>query len=663
MCAALFAQSQARLAGVVSDATGAVVSNVNITVQDEKTGVDRKAQSDDRGAYVVTNLNPSNYTVVAEAPGFATARYNALNLAVGQERILNITLQPATVSESITVESGELSLMETATASIGANVNSREVAALPLNGRQLSQLYLLTPGAQTAGGGSFDNIRFSGRANQQNAIRYDGVEGSSIVDASPGNLNGEVSTGFRLQSSLETVAEFRVESSNYPAELGTGSAGQISVVTKSGGNDFHGSLFEYLRNDTKRLDGQFTSEFGRNFKLSLGGQYNQGLNPIQNNNNGELRVVRNIRTLSGTSASLQYGLGGRFSLVGSVENNKQTFSEPAYRTLNLDQQARAARVLYNVTDTLQWGVGLRRVETDYPYRNNEQVRDNNIDFQVGWQATGQSSLDAVLSRRDSRYSITGRKLNSWVGSLNWEFTPRGLIVYRVGLSRSTGSDRYTQRQSFLGSGFDANFDYNTITTGVNMSARYQPTAKIGLTAAYNRGRLDDLLMRLMDTSLAFPQLLMALVALTTLGPRQWLIVLIVGFTTTPRIARITRGAAVPVVERDFIAAAEALGESRWRILWSELLPNVSGPLLVEANLRLTYSIGLIASLGFLGFATKVNAADWGMMVNENRAALVTQPWGTVLPALAIALLTVGTGLIADGLSRATAGIDRAKGDQ
>ena len=132
MCAALFAQSQARLAGVVSDATGAVVSNVNITVLDEKTGVDRKAQSDDRGAYVLTNLNPSNYTVVAEAPGFATARYNALNLAVGQERILNITLQPATVSESITVESGELSLMETATASIGANVIGRAIATVPI---------------------------------------------------------------------------------------------------------------------------------------------------------------------------------------------------------------------------------------------------------------------------------------------------------------------------------------------------------------------------------------------------------------------------------------------------------------------------------------------------------------------------------------------------
>lgn len=186
---------------------------------------------------------------------------------------------------------------------------------------------------------------------------------------------------------------------------------------------------------------------------------------------------------------------------------------------------------------------------------------------------------------------------------------------------------------------------------------------IGLVAAYNRGRLDDVLMRTMDISLAFPQLLLALVALTTFGPRKWLIILIVGVTTTPRIARITRGAAVPVVERDFVAAAEALGESRTRILASELLPNVSGPLLVEANLRLTYSIGLIASLGFLGFATEVNAADWGLMVNENRIALSVQPWGTVLPALAIALLTVATGLIADGIARSSAGIDRAKGDQ
>jgi len=185
---------------------------------------------------------------------------------------------------------------------------------------------------------------------------------------------------------------------------------------------------------------------------------------------------------------------------------------------------------------------------------------------------------------------------------------------------------------------------------------------IGLIAAYNRGRIDDVLMRVMDVVLAFPQLLLALVALTTVGPKPWLIISIVGITTIPRIARITRGAAVPVVERDFVAAAEALGESRFRIITRELLPNVIGPLLVEANLRLTYSIGIIAGLGFLGFATERNAADWGLMVQENRVALSVQPWGTVLPAIAIALLTVGTGLISDGLSRTVAGIDRGRPD-
>ena len=86
-------------------------------------------------------------------------------------------------------------------------------------------------------------------ANQQNEIRYDGVEASSVIDASPGNLNGETSTGFRLQSSLENIQEFRVESSNYPAEFGTGTGGQVSVVTKSGGNQIKGSLFEYVRNN------------------------------------------------------------------------------------------------------------------------------------------------------------------------------------------------------------------------------------------------------------------------------------------------------------------------------------------------------------------------------------------------------------------------------
>jgi peptide/nickel transport system permease protein len=183
-------------------------------------------------------------------------------------------------------------------------------------------------------------------------------------------------------------------------------------------------------------------------------------------------------------------------------------------------------------------------------------------------------------------------------------------------------------------------------------------AAIGLVAAYSRSFLDDVLMRGMDVVLAFPSIVLALVAVATVGPKLWLLVLVVGLTTAPRVARVTRGASVEIVERDFVQAAEAIGESRFKILLTEILPNISSTLLVEASLRLTYSIGLIAGLSFLGFGLQPPNADWGLMINENRQGLTIQPWGVVLPVLAIALLTIGTSLIGDGVSRAAAGIDR-----
>jgi peptide/nickel transport system permease protein len=181
---------------------------------------------------------------------------------------------------------------------------------------------------------------------------------------------------------------------------------------------------------------------------------------------------------------------------------------------------------------------------------------------------------------------------------------------------------------------------------------------IGLVAAYARSFLDDVLMRAMDVILAFPSIVLALVAVATVGPKLWLIVVAVGITTTPRVARVTRGASLEIVERDFVRAAEAIGVKHRRILFSEIMPNITSTLMVEASLRLTYSIGLIAGLSFLGFGVQQPKADWGLMINENRQALTIQPWGVVLPVVAIALLTIGTSMIGDGLSRASAGIDQ-----
>jgi hypothetical protein len=190
-------------------------------------------------------------------------------LNVGQELTLDLGLQTVGASETVNVTASSESTLDTGSARIGANVNQREVEGLPINGRQLSQLYLQAPGSVNSGSGTFGDIRFSGRANQQNVIRYDGIEGTAIIDASPGNLNGEVPSPFRLQSSLENVQEFRVDSNNYPAEYGTGTGGQINVVTKSGSNKFHGSVFEYLRNDALDAANFFDNIVGQKSPLRL----------------------------------------------------------------------------------------------------------------------------------------------------------------------------------------------------------------------------------------------------------------------------------------------------------------------------------------------------------------------------------------------------------
>ena len=139
-------------------------------------------------------------------------------------------------------------MLDLTSAKIGVNVSPEEVENLPVNGRNFANLMTLATGATSDGNGGWASVRFNGKSNQQNYLNYDGVDGTYVWDASPGYLN---STGsqFRLQTSMESVAEFRVNSGLAPAESGLGAGGNITVVSKSGSNAFRGSLFDYIRND------------------------------------------------------------------------------------------------------------------------------------------------------------------------------------------------------------------------------------------------------------------------------------------------------------------------------------------------------------------------------------------------------------------------------
>jgi peptide/nickel transport system permease protein len=183
-------------------------------------------------------------------------------------------------------------------------------------------------------------------------------------------------------------------------------------------------------------------------------------------------------------------------------------------------------------------------------------------------------------------------------------------------------------------------------------------AAAGVSAAYLRGISDGIIMRAVDVILSFPQLVFALLLLSLLGPKLWLITITVGVSHAPQVARVLRSATLDISERDFVKAAELQGMRPAKVMWKEIVPNLVSPLMVEAGLRLTYSIVIMAGLAFLGFGQPPPTANWGTMINENREGLSLNPWAVIVPALLIALLTIGTNTFTDAFARVAIGVDR-----
>lgn len=179
-------------------------------------------------------------------------------------------------------------------------------------------------------------------------------------------------------------------------------------------------------------------------------------------------------------------------------------------------------------------------------------------------------------------------------------------------------------------------------------------AAVGMTAAYYRGWTDMILMRIMDVLLAFPGLLMALMFVSVFGPSRPLLVILVTLALIPGVARVIRGAALPICEREFVLWARSVGIPGRKMISREILPNVTSPLLVELGVRLMWAVGILASISFIGYGIQPPTPDWGLMVSENRSGLTTQPWAVIAPIVMIALFTIGGNLIAEGGARVIA---------
>ena len=171
---------------------------------------------------------------------------------------------------------------------------------------------------------------------------------------------------------------------------------------------------------------------------------------------------------------------------------------------------------------------------------------------------------------------------------------------------------------------------------------------IGLFSGYTGGLWDEILMRMLDIFLAFPSLLLALVILSTVGSSSTSLIVIVAILYVPMLARVTRSMVLDLKTKEFVEASVTQGESKWYILFQEILPNAYAPLLVELSMRFSYAIFLVASLGFLGMGVQPPSPDWGLQINEARSYFSSAPWVLLFPALAISVLVVATNLMTDG---------------
>lgn len=274
----VYGQATGSISGTVTDATGSAVPGAKVTVTAPATGLSRTFTTNESGEYIIPLLGVANYTVQVELQGFQTAQAKDIGLQVDEHRELDFKLTPASVQSSVEVNATAVAI-QTSDATLGQVITSQQVNDLPLNGRDFVQLATMTPGTtQETNPNSFFNGGPSSEASARGSysLSVGGSRANSTDWLLDGNDNNELTSGaISILSSIDSIQEFKVLTYNYSAEWGTRGGPTVLVTTKSGSDQFHGSVFEFFRNtdlDARSFFATSTEKFNLNqFGFSLGG--------------------------------------------------------------------------------------------------------------------------------------------------------------------------------------------------------------------------------------------------------------------------------------------------------------------------------------------------------------------------------------------------------
>lgn len=252
-CLTAFSQTTitGSLKGIVVDPSEAAVAGARVTALQTETDSHSTVETDARGIYSFSRLSPGTYTLTVEKTGFQKASIPELPLSVSETRVVNVSLSVGTTSESVTVDA-QASVVQSQTSEISLLIDDRRLKDMPLNGKNYQRLAFLAPGVSN-GHNEISNVVVSGARSVANNYTLDGLGNNDERSYLGASLDGGASSGeFGRQGpnlvSTEALQEFRMITSNADASYGRGSGGQINAITKSGTNEFHGSLYDYWRN-------------------------------------------------------------------------------------------------------------------------------------------------------------------------------------------------------------------------------------------------------------------------------------------------------------------------------------------------------------------------------------------------------------------------------
>ena len=436
----------AAITGTVSDASGAVVARARIAARQGATGLTRATQTGQSGAYVLPLLPVGEWEITAEAQGFKRSTVTGIVLQVNQEARVDVNLELGAVTESVTVIA-DAQALQTESAVVGQVVDNLYTTQIPLNGRDFAQLVLLVPGTTTRPGGfeqttgaatgSFGSgVAIGGRDNQNNFT----LDGASNNARQFGNI--------AIKPSVDSIQEFKVQTSSYPAEMGQAAFGQISLITKSGTNQFKGALFEFLRNDVFDARNFFVprvSRLNRNqFGAAVGGPviHNKAFFFFNYEGNRERRGVELTR-----SVPIQAWRDGDFSSIAGL-----TLRDPLSSLPFALNKVPASRVVKTATAALAlWPKqnfgSPTTISNNLLVAEPDRYSDNQFTVKGDWEAGSRDRITARYSRAAHDQTAIGGALPGFqlhipprnqvaLVNLTHIFTPRVLGDFHSSFTRS-----------------------------------------------------------------------------------------------------------------------------------------------------------------------------------------------------------------------------------